>query len=238
MALLRKIMIAAVCGLLSLLIGYGFMTYLVAHPKEKSHESTGTAAGADPDEEVDTDTPVRAIHPKRDPSLTISVQQLLTVEPFFIADLRAQVAGTVRYIQKDIGDPVYKGELLVALDVPQLEQEVQASKAIVEQRRTEYKLALAQVENAQAFADVSARPSISARPRFCRPTPHAIIASCAMTALLPWPVAAVCSRISSTRRIAICARPRRRPREQPRSCESRWPIIVRKSHPSESRKPM
>ncbi len=156
MTKIRKTLFFVVCGAVSLAVGYGLITYATDRPKVKettNRQSVGIEASDDGD--LDIDTSVRAIHPKRDPSLVISVQQLLTVEPFFLADLRAQVAGSVRYIQKDIGDPVFKGELLVAIEVPQLEQDVQASKAVVEQRKTEYKLALAQVENARAFADVS-----------------------------------------------------------------------------------
>src|SRR5947209_1376237 len=56
------------------------------------------------------EVPFKAVQPKKDPSLVLSVQQLLTIEPFFEADLRAQVPGVVNYVQKAIGDPVFKGE--------------------------------------------------------------------------------------------------------------------------------
>src|SRR5438105_3457829 len=65
-----------------------------------------------------TETFVKAIHPTSDPSLHISVQQLVSVEPFSMAELRAQVAGVVREVQKDIGDPVKKGEILIEIREP------------------------------------------------------------------------------------------------------------------------
>ena len=76
-----------------------------------------------------------------DSSLVVSVQQLLSVEPFFVADLRAEVPGQVRYVQKDIGDPVSSGEILVAIDVPHLDQELLEKESVIKQRRQDLRVA-------------------------------------------------------------------------------------------------
>ncbi len=49
---------------------------------------------------------IRAVHPRMDSNLTVSVQQILSVEPLFEANLQAQVAGVVLKVPKDIGDRV------------------------------------------------------------------------------------------------------------------------------------
>ena len=99
-------------------------------------------------------TTVVAVMPRRDPSLVISVRQLLSVEPFFVADLRAEVAGVVRYVQKAINDPVQMGEVLVTLEVPHLEQELREKEAVILQREQDLRVAHAQEENARAMVDV------------------------------------------------------------------------------------
>ena len=53
---------------------------------------------------------VKAVHPKRDPALVMSVRQLVSVEPYFVVDLRSRVPGVVRYVLKDKHDPVKRGE--------------------------------------------------------------------------------------------------------------------------------
>src|SRR6516225_6277864 len=105
----------------------------------KGHLEAQERADQREDEDAYLETTVRAIHPKQDPSLVISVQQLLTVEPFFEADVRSQVAGVVRSVHKDIGDPVTRGELLLAIDVPDLEHEVAQKESAVIQRLKDVK---------------------------------------------------------------------------------------------------
>jgi multidrug resistance efflux pump len=106
------------------------------------------------DERSARETPVKAVHPKQDPSLKVSVQQLLTIEPFFEADLRAQVAGVVSDVHKDIGDPVRRGELLIGIQVPDLDQQLLEKGAVVLQRQRDVDLAHAQLENVRALVDV------------------------------------------------------------------------------------
>ena len=101
-------------------------------------------------EAANQETPVKAVHPRSDPSLHVSVQQLLSVEPFIMADLRAQVTGEVREVQKAVGNLVKKGEILIDIKEPDLEQQVREKEAFISQRQQELHVAEAQAENAQA----------------------------------------------------------------------------------------
>ena len=74
-----------------------------------SHVAAPTPADDDEAGGQPIDIPVKTIHPKRDPSFIISVQELASVEPYYRADLRARVAGPIKFITKDIGGRVTKG---------------------------------------------------------------------------------------------------------------------------------
>src|SRR5579871_2918182 len=73
-----------------------------------------------PPEVVDESRLVDVIHPRLDPSFVISVSELADVKPYYRAELCAQVAGVIKYLQKNRGDRVVKGEPLIVIDVPDL----------------------------------------------------------------------------------------------------------------------
>jgi multidrug efflux pump subunit AcrA (membrane-fusion protein) len=109
-------------------------------------------------DETDADSasvPVKTIRPKVDPSFALSVEALASVEPFFTADLKAPVAGPVKFVRKDVGDRVSSGELLLELDVPDLEDAVLQKQAVVEQRIKEWRLAKVKIEVADAAVEVA-----------------------------------------------------------------------------------
>jgi multidrug resistance efflux pump len=136
------------------LLGVG--AYVVARsPDRGSKKGVETAERADAREAKEGETSVVAVKPRRDPKLKMSVQQLLSVEPFFVADLRAQVAGVVRYVQKDIGDRVKKGEVLVAIDVPDVEQNLREKEAAVAERRQAMEVARAQADDAAEMVEIN-----------------------------------------------------------------------------------
>src|SRR5690349_10967485 len=66
-----------------------------------SHTVRAAADQADSQEADDTGEPraipVRTVHPRLDPSFAITVQELANVEPYFRADLRARVAGPIKF---------------------------------------------------------------------------------------------------------------------------------------------
>src|SRR6185295_17429815 len=85
-------------------------------------------------------TPVKVIRPKSDPAFVVAVRELASVEAYYHAGLRTRVSGPVRWVAKDINDPVRRGELLVEIDVPDLEQEVLQKEAAVRERMQEWRL--------------------------------------------------------------------------------------------------
>src|SRR5437588_2490085 len=95
------------------------------------------------------DIPVKTIHPKRDPSFIISVQELASVEPYYRADLRARVAGPIKFIAKDIGGRVTRGEVLAEIDVPDAVHAVEQKEAVILQREREVDLARAEVKKVE-----------------------------------------------------------------------------------------
>ncbi len=85
------------------------------------------------EEELNDLTLVKTVRPKLNHTFQRVVTSPAYVEPFFKADLYAQVAGPVKRVFKNIGDTVSEGELLVEIDVPELVQEIEQKEAIVEQ---------------------------------------------------------------------------------------------------------
>src|SRR5207248_2022937 len=108
-----------------------------------------------PDAEVRVQ--VTVVHPRSDPGFVISVQELASVEAYFTADLYARVAGPVKYIYKDIGDRVAKGEVLAEIDVPDQLHEVAEKETVIGQRQKDLKLAEVSVRLARAAVSQAQR---------------------------------------------------------------------------------
>lgn len=94
--------------------------------------------------------PVKIIRPIRDPSFRIAVRRLAQVEAFYEAHLYPQTSGVVNFVGKEIGEPVYAGELLVSIDVPDSVRELEHKESIVRQRERELELARTQLKVADA----------------------------------------------------------------------------------------
>jgi multidrug efflux pump subunit AcrA (membrane-fusion protein) len=90
---------------------------------------------------------VRAKRAKIANSLSIAGQFL----PYQNVDLHAKVAGYIRQINVDIGDRVYKGQVLAVLEVPELAAQVDEAEATV--RRAEQEIQQAQSDVLRAEAD-------------------------------------------------------------------------------------
>jgi multidrug resistance efflux pump len=99
---------------------------------------------------------VKVVRPKRETAVPITVEQIATVEPYYRADLRARASGLVKRITKDIGNAVTRGEVLVEIDVPESEQDVARSEAMILQRQQELKVSQAKLRDAKAALAVSA----------------------------------------------------------------------------------
>jgi multidrug resistance efflux pump len=149
-------------GLVAVFAVWGIAIFIVWGVAALSAARTGEAKAntSDPGQADDADAEcsavsVKTIRPKSDPSFALSVEALATVEPFFTADLKAPVAGPVKFVRKDIGDRVAKGELLLELDVPDLDDAVFQKDAVVEQRIKEWRLAQSKIEVADAAVEVT-----------------------------------------------------------------------------------
>jgi RND family efflux transporter MFP subunit len=79
-------------------------------------------------------------------SLTIAGQ----FEAYQQVDLHAKVAGYIRWIKVDIGDRVRQGEVLAALEVPELQDQLQGAQASVRHSQSEIVQAQSEVASAQA----------------------------------------------------------------------------------------
>jgi len=91
---------------------------------------------------------VKTVRPKlNNQQFVRSITQPAYIRGFFQAEIMARVAGPVKYIDKNIGDLVKEGEVLVELDVPDLFAEVAQKAALVKQAEQE-------ARSAQAFVGV------------------------------------------------------------------------------------
>src|SRR5262249_32608695 len=89
---------------------------------------------------------VKTIRPRLNPhGFVRSVIQPGYVRGFYRADLMSHVAGSVKFLQKNIGDPVTEGEVLLELDVPELVQGLGQREALVRQAEQDARAAEAQV---------------------------------------------------------------------------------------------
>ncbi len=156
MATTHRIIVLTLAIVLVLGGGIAVGAYVLAHqPPANRGVGVDSAQQSDERESDQIDVRVKAVHPKRDPSLVLSVRQLLSVEPYFQADLRSQVAGVVRYVPKAIHDPVRRGDVLIVLDTPDLEHDVAEKEAAILQRRQDVLVARATADNAHAAVDVA-----------------------------------------------------------------------------------
>jgi multidrug resistance efflux pump len=132
------------------------MKWLTPKPTASSPPITKIDDTLDTEADTGDSAPVAAtIQPKRDAGLTITVQNIATAEPYFQTDLRARASGIVKAIAKDIGDRVEAGELLLAIDVPDLEQDVFQRQSLVAQRKQEVRVAEAKIDDARAAVEVA-----------------------------------------------------------------------------------
>ncbi len=123
--------------------------------------ATGDPHATDRDEPT-ADEPllVKVVHPARDANFRITTRQFAVVEPYYQAGLRTRVTGIVRSMAKDIGEPVYAGELLVDIEAPDLRQAVEQKEAVIVQREKELLASLGELavaKSAVRAAEVAVR---------------------------------------------------------------------------------
>jgi multidrug efflux pump subunit AcrA (membrane-fusion protein) len=142
----RKIAIGVV--ILAVVATAGFFAFGRASGKNGTHKNDGGR--------TDTRTVVRTVRPRLDSEFRISNQQIAVVEPFYQAPLRARAAGLVRTVRKEMGERVSMGELLVEIDAPDLEQDLEQKEAVIRQRRQELQVSKAMLKHATAAVETAA----------------------------------------------------------------------------------
>lgn len=136
----------AVLGVAGATAGAGMLKGFLPHPVVAGDpKATGLTEGRGTGVQT-----VKVVRPRHDPNFRITTEALAVVEPYYQAGLRSRVSGVVRYVAKDIGEPVRAGELLVEIDVPDLDQAVLQKDAVVRQREQELAAAEANLPVARA----------------------------------------------------------------------------------------
>jgi multidrug efflux pump subunit AcrA (membrane-fusion protein) len=59
---------------------------------------------------------VKSVHPTTGSDLAVGVEQPANIAPYYRADLFAKIAGTVAFLEKDMGHTVTKGEKVVVIE--------------------------------------------------------------------------------------------------------------------------
>ena len=150
----RRKIVAGAVGLSVIATGV-FFAFGRASGKNRNHSDSDR-------NRTDTRMVVKTVRPRLDPNFRISNQQIAEVEPFYRAGLRARAAGVVRTVRKDIGEPVRMGELLVEIDAPDLEKELEHKEAMIRQRQRELQVSRAMLKFAEAAVE-TAKAQVSQR---------------------------------------------------------------------------
>jgi multidrug resistance efflux pump len=124
-------------------------------PNSAAASSVGDDEGRQPQTDDESQILVRTLKPKRDPAFVLTIRELAYVEPYYQASLMSQVAGRVKFVQRDIGDPISEGEVLVEIDAPDALEELALKEAGVEQATREERLAQKKVGIAEAAVEVA-----------------------------------------------------------------------------------
>ncbi len=105
--------------------------------------------------------PVQTMSPPKATDFTMEVRQPAYVVPYYTVDLRSRVPGPISYLVKSLGSEVKAGEKLVEIDVPDLRQDVEKKQSVILQRKSEVKLAEANMRvAAQAIAIAESRVEV------------------------------------------------------------------------------
>src|SRR5438132_14332753 len=94
-------------------VGSALVPSIMSTWSRRSFEASTATASEGESDSLDEKTGaliVKTIKPKRDPSFVLSCREIADVEPYYKAPILSQVAGRVKFIQKDIGDPITRSE--------------------------------------------------------------------------------------------------------------------------------
>ncbi|MGE3805081.1 MAG: efflux RND transporter periplasmic adaptor subunit [Gemmataceae bacterium] len=147
----RKVGWLSMTGLAVLAIPVSIVL-LAGGSKPNSHAgNTGSATTSSPPTIAASAVRVRTIRPTRE-RLQRTITEAAHVEPFEQADLFAKAAGYLEKVNADIGARVKKDDVLAELWVPEMVQEREQKKAMLEKASAELGQAKAAFEASEAMA--------------------------------------------------------------------------------------
>jgi HlyD family secretion protein len=138
-----------------LVLGIGVGTALVLGARTISTDPSSPAPLPEDEENNSGPIAVKVIHPRSDPTFQVSVKEPATVNPYYVSELDAQIAGNIKFLRVAEGSPVKAGNLLAKIDVPELDEQVALKAAIVEQQSKELVVADKNVLAAQAAVEAA-----------------------------------------------------------------------------------
>lgn len=109
-----------------------------------------TATTTGPDQVPEVNIPVKAVTPRVDADLKISVSQPCYVQAYYQAELMSRAAGPIQFLTKAIGDPIRRGELLVEVYSPDREADLALKESLIGQSESALQLAKDNVTTAAA----------------------------------------------------------------------------------------
>lgn len=148
--LLRKRWLIAILAVLVAAVGVSAFLSLNSSRRQRSISKRFRDVSGDHESQEEEPTTVKVVRPKFQKTFARTVSGPAYVEAYYTADLFAHVAGTVKYIEKNIGERVVEGELLVEIDVPDLLQELSQKEAYVKQAQVGLTAAEADIATLQA----------------------------------------------------------------------------------------
>ncbi|HLH45029.1 MAG TPA: efflux RND transporter periplasmic adaptor subunit [Bryobacteraceae bacterium] len=117
--------------------------------------SSCTKSEAAPDQVEASATPVVPVAKVGRADLASDLVLTAEFQPFQQIDVMAKVAGYVRSIDVDIGDRVHQGQVLAALEVPEMEDDLAKAAAAVDQAEAEIAAASDDLRRAEAAHDLA-----------------------------------------------------------------------------------
>lgn len=143
----------SICGLLAVALLFGGRLFLVRDlaPSKVHAQENGEPQGEPGEGECPAPaaTPVEVLHPFKG-KMERTTTQPGTVQAFESVQLYSAVPGYLQKQAVDIGDRVTKGQLLIKVDVPELEKQIQRHASMLDQSRARVNQMKARVATARA----------------------------------------------------------------------------------------
>jgi multidrug efflux pump subunit AcrA (membrane-fusion protein) len=138
-----------------LVLGIGVGTALVLGARTLTSDHSSPSPLSDDEETNSGPAVVKVIRPRSDPTFQVSVKEPATINPYYVSELDAQIAGSINFLRVAEGASVKAGSLLAKIDVPELDEQVALKAALVEQQAKEVVVAEKNVLAATAAVEAA-----------------------------------------------------------------------------------